>query len=152
MSQSLETKKMTPKFGISDLPKTRGTYHENFPLAPLTTLKIGGPADVFFEPADLDDLQLFMAQKNDAIPATVLGEGSNAFILDGGIRGVVLSLKNLNDVSVRLLDDGGEISSGSGATNGKVSRLARENGLARAEFLCGIPGGIGGALKMNAGA
>jgi UDP-N-acetylmuramate dehydrogenase len=135
---------------IEILPQVRGTYEECKLLAPLTTLKIGGPADVFFTPADVDDLQNFMKNIDKNTLITILGEGSNALILDGGIRGVVLSLKSIGNVLVDT--ENGIITAQAGATNGKVARAAREVSLTGAEFLCGIPGGIGGALKMNAGA
>lgn len=131
------------------LPEVRGCYIENAPLAPLTTLKIGGPADVMYTPVDLVDLQHFLKNLPDNIPYIVLGEGSNLMLRDGGIKGVVVRMdKALNSVDV----SGIEVVAGAGATGGKVARSAREFNLTGAEFLCGIPGSVGGALKMNAGA
>lgn len=134
---------------LKKLPQVRGRYTENVPLARLTTIKIGGPADVVFEPVDLADLQVFLKGLSTDIPYIVIGEGSNLMLRDGGIRGVVIRMdKTLNNVDVNGL----EITAGAGATGGKVARSARENSLKGAEFLCGIPGSVGGALKMNAGA
>ncbi|MAI07484.1 MAG: UDP-N-acetylenolpyruvoylglucosamine reductase [Magnetococcales bacterium] len=134
---------------LKKLPQVRGRYTENAPLARLTTIKVGGPADVMFEPVDLADLQVFLKGLPEDIPYIVIGEGSNLMLRDGGIRGVVIRMdKALNDVQVNGL----EITAGAGATGGKVARAAREHSLKGAEFLCGIPGSVGGALKMNAGA
>lgn len=133
----------------NELPQVRGEYLFDEPLAPLTTIKVGGNADVMFKPADMDDLIFFMQNKPSNLPVMVLGEGSNALISDAGIEGVVICLgKGTDDVQV----NGTEIYAQAGATSGKVARSARAEDLTGAEFLCGIPGGIGGALKMNAGA
>lgn len=140
---------MIEKVCIEMLPNVKGTYTPHAPLAPYTTLKIGGPADVLFEPADVEDLITFWKNKPSDVPCFVLGEGSNLLIKDGGISGVVVRLgASISDVVV----EGHLIHAYAGATSGKVSRVAREHGLAGVEFLCGIPGSIGGALKMNAGA
>ena len=134
---------------IDNLPKVNGRYIENAPLAPLTTIKIGGAASVMFEPVDLADLQYFLKELPEGVNYTVIGEGSNLMLRDGGIQGVVIRLdKCLSEVNVQ----GHEITAGAGATGGKVARKAREHNLTGAEFLCGIPGSVGGALKMNAGA
>ncbi len=134
---------------LKKLPEVRGRYQENVKLAPLTTIKVGGVADVVFEPVDLTDLQVFIKGLPADIPFMILGEGSNVMLKDGGVRGVVIRLRKcLNSVEVEGLN----VIAESGATGGKVARIAREYGLTGAEFLCGIPGSIGGALKMNAGA
>lgn len=131
------------------LPDVRGEYLSQEPLAPYTTLKIGGPADVLFKPADLEDFIHFWKNRPKEVAITFLGEGSNMMVRDGGIRGVVVRLgKAVSDVIV----EGTVITAYAGATSGKVARVAREHGLTGVEFLCGIPGSIGGALKMNAGA
>ena len=138
------------------LPKIRGTYLFNEPLASYTTMKIGGPADVLFQPADVDDFIHFWKNKPVDVPVMFLGEGSNMMVRDGGVRGVVVRLggagagvgSGVNDVLV----NGHVIEAYAGATSGKVARAAREHSLTGVEFLCGIPGSIGGALKMNAGA
>ncbi|MFT7144006.1 MAG: UDP-N-acetylmuramate dehydrogenase [bacterium] len=134
---------------IENLPKIDGEYQFNAPLAPYTTLKIGGKVDVLFTPQSLDELTNFMKNLSLDVPVTLLGEGSNMMLRDGGIRGVVIRLnEGLNDVTVL----GNIITAGAGATGGKVARAAREHELTGIEFLCGIPGSVGGALKMNAGA
>jgi UDP-N-acetylmuramate dehydrogenase len=121
---------------------------KNVPLAPYTTLKIGGSAEYWFEPDTLEALVAFLKHKPKDLPITILGEGSNTLIRDGGIKGVVLHLHNLAKVKVKEH----KITAQAGATNGKVARAAREASLTGVEFLCGIPGSIGGALAMNAGA
>tara|TARA_R110000868_G_scaffold218576_2_gene469277 strand:+ start:197873 stop:198784 length:912 start_codon:yes stop_codon:yes gene_type:complete len=131
------------------LPEIQGEYVFNAPLAPYTTLKIGGIADVLFVPESLEDLTHFMQHLSLEIPVSVLGEGSNMMLRDGGIEGVVIRMnEGLNHVDV----EGCIITAEAGATGGKVARAAREHNLTGAEFLCGIPGSVGGALKMNAGA
>jgi UDP-N-acetylmuramate dehydrogenase len=132
-----------------NLPDVRGEYAYDVPLAPLTTIKVGGLADVMFTPADLEDLQYFLKNKPIDLPVTLLGEGSNVVIRDGGIKGVVLRLNpGLCNVSV----EGNIVSAEGGATCGKAARAARAESLTGLEFFGGIPGSVGGALKMNAGA
>jgi UDP-N-acetylmuramate dehydrogenase len=121
---------------------------KNISLAPYTTLKIGGNAEYFFEPENIDDLATFIKDKPQDIPVTILGEGSNILVRDGGVKGIIIRLNKLSNVEV--CDD--EILAQAGASSGKVSRAAREAGLKGVEFLCGIPGSVGGALAMNAGA
>lgn len=137
------------KLDVDFLPEVEGEYIENAPLAPYTTLKIGGTADVLFIPKGIDDLINFYKNLSSKTPITILGEGSNMMLRDGGIRGVVIRLnEGLNNVEVFEKT----ITAGAGATGGKVARAAREHNLTGVEFLCGIPGSVGGALKMNAGA
>ena len=120
------------------------------PLSRHTSLKVGGPADLFITPADLADLQALLAQlAATGIPYLVIGGGYNLLVRDGGCRGVVISLKNL--ARLELLA-GNLIVAGAGATTGALVRFAEENSLAGLEFLSGIPGTVGGALSMNAGA
>lgn len=134
---------------IADLPPIRGTYRENEPLAPYTTIKVGGPAEVWADFADWDDLQQFLATKPTDMPLTLIGEGSNMVIREGGIRGVVTHLgKGFDAVMVQDTT----ITAEAGATCGKVARAARTAGLAGLAFYGGIPGSVGGALNMNAGA
>jgi len=140
---------MSNPFTIDTLPKVKGIYTFDAPLAPLTTLKIGGCADVLFEPASFDDLANFLKHKNEDTPVTLLGEGSNMLVRDGGIAGVVIYLGKGTD---NVILDGHKIYAEAGAKSGKVARTAREAALTGVAFLCGIPGSIGGALKMNAGA
>ena len=115
-----------------------------------TTFRIGGPADVFVTPQTADGL-LFALQicRDKNMPYFILGNGSNLLVLDGGIRGVVISLKGLTEI--RLLE-GNRIYAQGGAMMPNVSKYAREHGLAGLEFAEGIPGSIGGGVAMNAGA
>lgn len=120
------------------------------PLARHTSLKVGGPADVFAIPADLDGLRLLLRVIAEAgAPYLVIGGGYNLLVGDGGFRGVAVSLRNL-----RGLDElpGNCVHAEAGVTNGAFVRFAEERRLAGMEFLIGIPGTLGGALSMNAGA
>lgn len=134
---------------IDRLPKVRGRLVENAPLAPLTWFRVGGPAEVLFKPADIGDLTSFLTAKPADIPVTVLGVGSNLLIRDGGVRGVVIRLgKGFAEVAVQ--DE--ILFAGAGALDTTVAQAAAEAGLGGLEFLSGIPGTIGGGLRMNAGA
>jgi len=138
-----------PKRLIERLPKVRGELEENAPLDRETWFRCGGPADVLFRPADRDDLIAFMRAKPKDVPVTLIGYGSNLLVRDGGVAGVVVRLgKRLAEIEIA----GDEISAGAGAGDVAVSAAARDAGLAGLEFLSGIPGTIGGALRMNAGA
>jgi UDP-N-acetylenolpyruvoylglucosamine reductase len=123
----------------------------NESLARKTTLRVGGPADVYVEPCsefDLARLFRFCAQAD--IPFTVLGRGSNLLIRDGGIRGVVARLSHASFSEIKVSTP--YIRCGAGASLKEVCNVARQNGLGGLEFLGGIPGSVGGALRMNAGA
>ena len=134
---------------IDRLPDVRGELSKNAPLAGITWFRTGGPAEILFRPADADDLRGFLAGIDRDIHVTVLGLGSNALIRDGGIPGVVVHLgKNFGDISF----NGNEVTAGAGALDVAVARACRDRSLAGLEFLNGIPGTIGGALRMNAGA
>ena len=131
------------------LPEVRGRYAENVPLAPITWFRVGGPAEVVFRPADADDLAAFLAGKPADVPVTVLGVGSNLLVRDGGVPGVVVRLgRGFAAIEV----EGETVRTGAGALDLNVARTAFDAGLAGLEFLSGIPGTIGGALRMNAGA
>ena len=130
------------------LPKTRGEIRESEPLAKKTWLGVGGEAEFYFEPSDEKDLAHFIKNKPD-IPVSVLGGGSNILIRDSGVAGVVIHLgKPFANVQI----DGTQITCGAGLLNVDLSRFAAKNNLSGFEFLCGIPGSVGGALRMNAGA
>jgi UDP-N-acetylmuramate dehydrogenase len=130
-------------------PAFTGTCTPQAPLAPLTTLRIGGAAEWLVEVNTLAELRLLLVHKPLSLPLTLLGEGSNILIADSGIKGVVLRLRGeLTDVSVH----GQTLTAAAGATCGKAARAAREAELTGLEFFAGIPGSIGGALTMNAGA
>lgn len=131
------------------LPELRGRLSANAPLAPLTWFRVGGPAQVLFEPADADDLAYGLAGLPAALPVTVIGLGSNLIVRDGGVPGVVVRLgKAFGAITL----EGARIRAGAGAADVKVARAAAEAGLAGLSFLRGIPGAIGGALRMNGGA
>jgi UDP-N-acetylenolpyruvoylglucosamine reductase len=121
------------------------------PLAKRTTLRVGGPADVYVEPgseADLSELLRLCAETS--LPFVILGRGSNLLIRDGGIRGVVICLAHPSFSRVEVIDD--RLHCGAGARLKTVSVEARRHGLTGLEFLEGIPGSVGGAMRMNAGA
>ncbi|MCG8544159.1 MAG: UDP-N-acetylmuramate dehydrogenase, partial [Alphaproteobacteria bacterium] len=134
---------------IERLPRVRGAYQESVPLARYTWFRVGGPAEVLYLPADADDLQHFLANTPADIPVTVIGVASNLLIRDGGIPGVVIRLRD-GFTDVARVQDG--IEAGAGALDINVARFAAGEGLTGLEFLSGIPGTIGGALRMNAGA
>ena len=136
--------------GLLDrLPRTQGALIPNAPLAKFTWFRVGGPAEVLFEPRDEEDLLAFLAQKPAEVPVTIIGTASNLLVRDGGVPGVVIRLgKSFADIRV----SGQRITAGSGAMDVTVARAARDNGLAGFEFLIGIPGTLGGACFMNAGA
>lgn len=138
---------MTSK--LENLPSIKGTIEFDVPLKNYTTVKIGGPAEIWLQPLDFDDLANFIHNKPQHIPLTVLGEGSNMLIRDGGIPGAVVHLHRGFD-AVEVNDT--FITAEAGASCGKVARAAREAGLTGLEFFCGIPGSVGGAVRMNAGA
>jgi len=124
---------------------------ENEPLAKRTTLGVGGPAEIFIEPSNEADLaQALRYCTANSLPVFVLGRGSNLLIRDGGIRGVVVSLRH--EFFSRIEVRGEELHCGAGARLSHVANAARDKGLAGLEFLEGIPGCMGGGLRMNAGA
>ncbi|MFN4354823.1 UDP-N-acetylmuramate dehydrogenase [Parvibaculum sp.] len=134
---------------IDRLPKIRGELVADAPLAPLTWFRAGGNAEVLFRPADADDLADFLAGTPEDVPVTVIGVGSNLLVREGGVTGVVIRLgRGFMNISV----EGTRLRAGTAALDVAVSRAAQEAGLAGLEFYRGIPGSIGGALRMNAGA
>ena len=125
----------------------RGTLTPNRTLADLTWLRVGGPADWLFQPADLDDLAAFLAALDPAVPVFPMGVGSNLIVRDGGIRGVVIRLgRGFNAIDI----DGDRVTVGAAALDAHVARKAAEAGL-DLTFLRTIPGSVGGAVRMNAG-
>ena len=134
---------------ISRLPPVRGKLIENAPLSDITWLRVGGPADVLFLPADAADLARFLAETPRDIPVHVLGAGSNTLVRDGGVRGVVIKLTPaFGKVTV---EEGHKVRAGAAALDKAVARAAAKAGIAGLEFYVGVPGAIGGALRMNAG-
>jgi UDP-N-acetylmuramate dehydrogenase len=130
-------------------PQTRGRLLLNEPLAPLTWFRVGGPAQVLFMPEDEGDLAGFLARIPPDLSVTVIGLGSNLIVRDGGVDGVVVRLgRGFSDIKV----DGDRIIAGTAVPDVRVARTAQEAGLAGLSFLRGIPGAIGGALRMNGGA
>lgn len=128
----------------------RGKFTLNEPLATYTTWRVGGAAEKFFEPADLADLQQFLRQLPTTEPVFWFGLGSNLLVRDGGIKGTVIhTAGRLNDL--RLMS-AGQVYAQAGVYCAKVARLSVRSNLVGVEFLAGIPGTLGGALAMNAGA
>ena len=139
---------MSPDWRDS-LPRPRGRIAFDEPLAPYTWLRVGGPADVLFLPADEADLLEFLRHLHPTIPVTVLGVGSNILVRDGGVEGVVIRLGK-PFATIRAMDHH-RLYSGASALDSQLSKAAAEAGLAGMEFFTGVPGTIGGALVMNAG-
>ncbi len=129
------------------LPPVRGTLTPDRSLADLTWMRVGGPADVLFQPADVDDLAQFLAALDPGVPVFPMGVGSNLIVRDGGITGVVIRLgRGFNSISF----DGQAVTAGAAALDAHVARKAAAEGL-DLTFLRTIPGAIGGAVRMNAG-
>ncbi len=135
----------------AQMPELRGHFTANEPLAPYTWFRVGGPAQALFMPADEDDLVYFLQRLPSEIPVTVIGLGSNLIVRDGGVAGVVirLSAKGFGGVAVR---EGYLVTVGAAVPDVKAARAAAEAGIDGLAFFRGIPGCIGGALRMNAGA
>ena len=131
------------------LPVIRGRYSFDVDLSRTTWFRAGGRADVVFKPADEHDLADFLRHRPVDVPVTVIGVGSNLLIRDGGVAGVVIRLgRGLAGIDV----DGDLVNAGAGALDVNVAKTALDAELAGLEFLVGVPGTIGGALRMNAGA
>jgi UDP-N-acetylmuramate dehydrogenase len=130
------------------LPPVRGTYTEGAALKDLVWFRAGGPAEILYRPADADDLATFMAAKHADTRVSVIGVGSNLLVRDGGIAGVVVRLPG---VFGKTSMEGTRVRVGAAALDAAVARAAADAGIAGLEFLRGIPGTIGGALRMNAG-
>ncbi len=134
---------------IAMMPEVRGRIAENAALKTITWLRVGGPAEVMFRPADAGDLAHFLELKPADVPVIVIGVGSNILVRDGGVPGVVI---RLGRAFADIKPDGDEVLAGAAALDLNVAARARDAGIAGLEFLSGIPGAIGGALRMNAGA
>jgi UDP-N-acetylmuramate dehydrogenase len=141
--------KESPSAMVAQLPPVRGRLTENAPIGRQTWFGVGGSAEVMFRPADAEDLAAFLALLPEGIPVTVIGVGSNLLVRDGGIAGVTIRLGR-GFASIGIKHD--EVRVGAGALDRIVAFAAAEAGLAGLEFLSGIPGTIGGSLRMNAGA
>lgn len=128
----------------------RGVLKHNEPMARHTSWRVGGPADSYYQPADIEDLALFLSQLPEEEPVVWVGLGSNLLVRDGGIRGTVVATTGmLKDLSLLTEDT---VRAEAGVASAKVARFAAEQDLTGCEFLAGIPGSVGGALAMNAGA
>lgn len=131
------------------LPKTRGKLLLNEALAPLTWLRVGGPADVLFLPEDEDDLAAFLKALDPAVPVMAIGVGSNLLVRDGGVEGVVIRLgRGFGGVEARSES---QIYAGAAVLDANLAKAAAQAGIAGLEFFRGVPGAIGGACMMNAG-
>jgi UDP-N-acetylmuramate dehydrogenase len=132
------------------LPELKGRLSANVPLADITWFRVGGPAQLLFSPADEKDLAYFLSRIPPGLPVTVIGLGSNLLVRDGGMPGVVIRLgKGFSGVKA---EEGHRVRSGTAVPDVKVARTAAEAGIAGLAFYRGIPGSVGGALRMNAGA
>lgn len=132
------------------MPELRGRLAANASLADVTWFRVGGPAQVLFMPADEADLAYFRKMVPKDVPVHVIGLGSNLLVRDGGVAGVVIRLgRGFNEIKV---EDGGRLRAGTAVPDVKVARAAADAGIRGLAFYRGIPGSIGGALRMNAGA
>lgn len=130
------------------LRRMRGAVRSNVELAPLTHVRIGGPADWFLEPFAEEDAALAVRTcRAHDVPLHVLGGGSNLLVADAGVRGAVLHLGSMN----RMVREGARVTAGAGVSLASLLRATKEIGLAGLETLCGIPANVGGAVAMNAG-
>jgi UDP-N-acetylmuramate dehydrogenase len=132
------------------MPELRGRLLANQSLAELTWFRVGGPAQVLFTPVDVDDLAYFLAHLPGELPVYVVGVGSNLIVRDGGMPGVVIRLSPRGFGETIAKED--TVSAGAAALDKRVAETAAAANISRLEFFFGIPGTIGGALRMNAGA
>ena len=130
------------------LPPVRGSIARDVGLKDMVWFRAGGPADVLFRPADVKDLGMFLAARSSDIPVYVIGVGSNLLIRDGGMPGTVVRLPASFG---KIEAHGTRIRAGAAALDAHVARVAADAGIAGLEFLRGVPGTVGGALRMNAG-
>jgi UDP-N-acetylmuramate dehydrogenase len=131
------------------MPELRGRLLANQPLAGLTWFRVGGPAQVLFMPEDEADLSYFLSNLPDRIDVIVVGLGSNLIVRDGGVPGVVVRLgRGFNEIAI----EGFNVRAGTAVPDLRVAQAAQKAGIAGLAFMCGIPGGVGGALRMNGGA
>jgi len=134
---------------IDRLPPVKGSYEESALLKNLTWFRVGGPAEVLYRPAEAEDLAVFLTRRPQDVPVTVLGVGSNVLVRDGGISGVVI---RLGRAFAKVSIEGDFVRAGASTPDVSVALAARDAGVGGLEFLRGVPGTIGGALRMNAGA
>ena len=132
------------------LPELKGRMAANAPLSDITWFRVGGPAQLLFTPADESDLTYFLGQCPGELPVTVIGLGSNLLVRDGGIPGVVIRLGR--GFGAITIEQGNRLRAGAAVPDVKVARAAADAGIAGLSFYRGIPGCVGGALRMNGGA
>jgi len=131
------------------MPDLRGRVLANQSLAELTWFRVGGPAQLLFMPEDESDLSYFLAHLPGDLPVTVIGLGSNLIVRDGGVPGSAVRLgRGFNEITI----EGARVRAGAAVPDVKVARAAQEAGIAGLSFMRGIPGAVGGALRMNGGA
>ncbi len=149
--QKMETKKWRNELEKRLSPET--VFQRDYPMKKVTTLRIGGPADFYVQPSNIDQLSLILRFcATEGVPFFLLGRGSNLLVRDGGIRGVVCTLRHSFFSQIEVKGGRLLIRAGAGATMRQVSLFAQMSGLAGLEFMEGIPGSLGGGLRMNAGA
>ncbi len=134
---------------IDLLPEVRGKYKCNVPLSKHTWFGVGGPAEVMYYPEDDEDLAFFLKNKPYNLPVSVIGGGSNLLVRDGGVPGVVIKLDSKFYKKVTV--DGNVLICGAGLRNADLKKILLANALGGLEFLCSIPGHLGGSIKTNAG-
>jgi UDP-N-acetylmuramate dehydrogenase len=139
---------MTKDASGQDWPRHRGRLIEGAVLAPFTWLRVGGPADVLFIPEDVADLCVFLAGLPEDVPVFPMGAASNLIVRDGGIRGIVVKL---GAGFGKVVIEGRKVRAGAAALDKMVAKAAQKEGLTGLEFFVGVPGTIGGAIRMNAG-
>ncbi len=133
---------------LTGLPEVRGRYKENAPLGAIGWFRCGGTAEVQFKPADIEDLQHFLKDCPEGVPINIFGALSNSIIRDGGLEGVTIRLgREFSAIDI----EGDEVTAGALALDANVASVSADAGRGGLEFLSGIPGSIGGALRMNAG-
>jgi UDP-N-acetylmuramate dehydrogenase len=133
---------------LDQLPEVRGSLRANVSLAPFTWLRVGGVAEALFMPKDEADLAHFLSSTPDDISVQILGVASNTLVRDGGVKGVVI---RLGPAFGHVETDGLQVTAGAAALDKSVAKAAAKAGIAGLEFYAGVPGTIGGALRMNAG-
>src|SRR5437870_13237007 len=139
---------ITPELKAS-MPQLRGRLVANQPLKDFTWFRVGGPAQALFMPEDEADLAYFLRQLPAEVPVCVVGLGSNLIVRDGGVPGVVVRLgRGFNEIAI----EGDRLRAGAAVPDVRAARAAQEAGVAGLAFLRGIPGAVGGALRMNGGA
>ena len=135
---------------MASLAELRGRLKAEAPLKDLTWFRAGGPAEVLYSPADEADLAYFLRETSSGIPVTVIGLGSNLLVRDGGIEGVVIRLgRGFGEIKI---EEGSRLRVGTAVPDVKVARAAADAGISGLSFYRGIPGCVGGALRMNGGA